>query len=185
MNENPGINEVSRRLIVVPLSVPAGMPGPNAFASTVLPRERQGMKRVPCNSNRRPKNREGQAGFQAMEPVASRHRPVSAPPMASLTGPAPCRKCPSVANRAGGESNNRTVDTKPAMERDQRARVVMDRPSSRDHPSLHATLGCTSVRDSQEDGACERPQCRCLDLSGLGRRRDARQNVVLLQCVAA
>jgi hypothetical protein len=47
MNENPGINEVSRRLIVVPLSVPAGMPGPNAFASTVLPRERQGMKTVP------------------------------------------------------------------------------------------------------------------------------------------
>ena len=53
-----------------------------------------------------------QAGFQAMEPVASRQMPVSAPPMASFTGPAPCRKCPSVAKSAGEHSSETAAASK-------------------------------------------------------------------------
>src|SRR3974390_1058758 len=82
-----------------------GMPGPNALACTVLESERHGKNRVPLISRRRPKNRAAQAGFQAIDPVASRHKPVSAPPIASFTGPAPWRKCPSVACRATGHKS--------------------------------------------------------------------------------
>ena len=96
MNAIPGMNDVSVLLTVVPLKVAPGIPGPKALALTVLDNERQGTKIVPCNSNRRPIKRAVQAGFQAIDPVASRQRPVSAPPIASFTGPEPCRKCPSV-----------------------------------------------------------------------------------------
>lgn len=105
MNAKPGMKDVPVLLTVVPLNVAPGIPGPKAFASTVLDKERQGTKIVPWNSKRRPTNRAVQAGFQAMEPVASRQSPVSAPPIASFTGPAPCRKCPSVPYIAIGPTN--------------------------------------------------------------------------------
>jgi hypothetical protein len=47
MKAKPGMNEVSVLLVVVPLKVAAGIPGPNAFASTVLDKERHGTKIVP------------------------------------------------------------------------------------------------------------------------------------------
>src|SRR5579859_567046 len=109
MKAIPGMNEVSVLLVVVPLKVAPGIPGPKALASMVLDNERKGTKMVPCSSKRRPMNPAVQAGFQAIEPVASRQRPVSAPPMASFTGPAPCRKCPSVPYVAAGHVSTKTT----------------------------------------------------------------------------
>jgi hypothetical protein len=67
---------------------------------------------VPWNSKRPPMKAAVHAGFHAIEPVASRQMPVSAPPIASFTGPAPCRKRPSAAFAVFGQNSIRIVNAR-------------------------------------------------------------------------